>query len=88
MTRKFIWPKLPGALAERQPWSRPGIEPPLCEVLADPIVQAVMRRDGVSPSALKSVIAHAQHIGCANAVALPRRLRTTASDVTGPSKWI
>jgi hypothetical protein len=59
MTGKFVWPELPAALHEGQPWSRPGIEPP--EVLADPIVQAVMRRDGVTPSALKSVIAGAQH---------------------------
>jgi hypothetical protein len=61
MSGKFIWPELPAALHEGQPWSGPGIEPPLCEVLADPIVQAVMRRDGVTPSALKSVIAGAQH---------------------------
>src|SRR4051812_24176842 len=56
----FIWPHLPEALYEGQPWSKPGIEPTLCEVLADPIVQAVSRRDGVSRAALESVIAHAQ----------------------------
>jgi hypothetical protein len=32
-------------------------------VLADPLVQVVMRRDGVSLAALKSIIAHAQ-ISC------------------------
>jgi hypothetical protein len=58
MRGEFLWPDLPRALHEQQPWGRPGIEPPLSEVLADPIVQAVMRRDGVSLGALKSVIAH------------------------------
>ncbi len=47
MTRKFTWPELPSGLHERQPWGRPGIEPPLCEVLADPLIQVVMRCDGV-----------------------------------------
>ena len=56
--REFLWPELPRALHEQQPWGRPGIEPPLGEVLADPIVQAVMRRDRVSRAALQSVIAH------------------------------
>jgi hypothetical protein len=55
--REFIWPELPRALHEKQPWGRPGIEPPLSEVLEDPIVQAVMRRDGVSLAALRAVIA-------------------------------
>jgi hypothetical protein len=57
---EFLWPDLPRALHEHQPWGRPGIEPPLDEVLADPIVQAVMRRDGVSLAALQTVIAHVQ----------------------------
>ena len=60
MTRKFTWPELPDALHECQPWGRPGIEPPLSEVLADPIINAVMRRDGVSSAALEAVVAHAQ----------------------------
>jgi hypothetical protein len=60
MRLEFIWPDLPHALNEHQPWGRPGIEPPLDEVLADPIVQAVMRRDGVSLAALQSVIGHVQ----------------------------
>lgn len=37
-----------------------GTEPRLAELLVDPIVQAVMRSDGVSPASLKSVIAHVQ----------------------------
>jgi len=56
MRREFLWPDLPRALHEQQPWGRPGIEPPLSEVLEDPIVQAVMRRDRVSRAALQAVI--------------------------------
>ena len=56
--REFIWPELPRALHEKQPWGRPGIEPPLSEVLEDPIVQAVMWRDRVSRAALQAVIAY------------------------------
>jgi len=59
MTRSFT--ELAG---DCLPWGRPGIEPPLREVLADPLVQAVMRRDGVSRAALESVIAHAQRRLC------------------------
>jgi len=51
---------LPGAPPDCRAWGSPGIEPPLCEVLADPLVQTVMRSDGVSRAALDSVIAHAQ----------------------------
>ncbi len=39
------------------PWGGSGIEPRLAELLVDPIVQAVMRSDGVSPAALQLVIA-------------------------------
>src|SRR5260221_256727 len=60
MTRKCACPKLPGALHECLPWERLGIEPQLCEVLADPLVHAVMQCDGVSPATLDSVIAHAK----------------------------
>lgn len=60
MTRSFT-----GLFAGCPAWGKPGTEPPLREVLADPIVHAVMRRDGVSRAALDSVIAGAQ-----------RRLRT------------
>jgi hypothetical protein len=51
---------LPPALHENHPWGKPGIEPPLCEVLADPLVHAIMRCDRVSGAALKSVIVQAQ----------------------------
>jgi hypothetical protein len=36
------------------------LEPSLRDVLADPLVHAIMRRDGVSRGALDSVIAHAR----------------------------
>jgi hypothetical protein len=60
MVRK---PVTPGpADAPREHWAEGGFgsEPPLCEVLADPIVRAVMRRDGVSLAALGSIIAQAR----------------------------
>jgi hypothetical protein len=37
-----------------------GKEPPLDEVLADPLVALVMRRDGVSAAQLRAVVATAQ----------------------------
>jgi len=44
----------------RDPWASAGIEPGLAEVLADPLVHLVMRRDGVSLDALDAVIAAAR----------------------------
>jgi|tagenome__1003787_1003787.scaffolds.fasta_scaffold12534874_1 hypothetical protein len=41
-------------------WSGPGTEPRLHEILADPIVHALMRCDGVSGAALESLIAQAR----------------------------
>ena len=41
-------------------WLRPGAEPLLGEVLADPLVHLVMRRDGVSQTQLRGIIARAQ----------------------------
>ncbi len=41
-------------------WRAAGQEPALDEVLADPLVHAVMQRDGVTPSALRAVVAAAQ----------------------------
>ena len=54
------WPECSNALRERQPWDLPGIEPPLCDILAEPLTRAIMRSDRVTPSALKSVIVDAQ----------------------------
>jgi hypothetical protein len=41
-------------------WLLPGTEPRLCDVLGDPLVHAVMRRDGVGQAQLRAVIARAQ----------------------------
>lgn len=41
-------------------WRNAGEEPDLADVLADPLVHLVMRRDGVSLAQLQSVIAHAR----------------------------
>jgi hypothetical protein len=45
---------------QRDPWASGGIEPALREVLADPLVHLVMRRDGVSPAELAAVVAAAR----------------------------
>ena len=62
MTQEFVWPELHGALHMHQPWGVPGIEPPLREVLTDPLVRAVMRRDGVSLAALESLVAAVRRV--------------------------
>jgi hypothetical protein len=41
-------------------WTVAGAEPDLAEVLAEPIVQLLMRRDGVSRCALARVLAAAR----------------------------
>jgi hypothetical protein len=41
-------------------WTRAGAEPALEELLADPVLHLVMRRDGVSPGELRAVIAAAR----------------------------
>jgi hypothetical protein len=43
-------------------WSRGGTEPALAEIMADPIVHLVMRRDGVTESQLLRVVAVAQAV--------------------------
>jgi hypothetical protein len=42
------------------PWGAAGEEPDLADVLADPVVHLVMRRDGVSHCELRAVIAAAR----------------------------
>jgi hypothetical protein len=49
----------PAALSS-DPWRDTVSEPALSEVLSDPLVHQVMRRDGVSDDELAAVIAHAQ----------------------------
>jgi hypothetical protein len=41
-------------------WLLSGTEPRLGDILADPLVHAVMRRDGVSQAQLRSIVARAQ----------------------------
>jgi hypothetical protein len=41
-------------------WQGAGTEPALADVLADPEVHLVMRRDGVAPVELRAVIARAR----------------------------
>ena len=41
-------------------WSKAGEEPDIAEILADPVVHAVVRRDSVSMAQLRGVIARAQ----------------------------
>ncbi|HEX3501209.1 MAG TPA: hypothetical protein VHT04_17995 [Stellaceae bacterium] len=41
-------------------WLAAGKEPALAELLADPLIGLVMRRDGVSPAALQTLVATAQ----------------------------
>ena len=41
-------------------WMEAGVEPVLCEVLSDPLVHLVMRRDGVTQSELRGVVAQAR----------------------------
>ena len=41
-------------------WSRAGEEPDLADLLADPVVHLVMRRDGVSTAELLAVITDAR----------------------------
>ena len=54
------------AAAPRRPmhsgdaWREAGREPPLNDVLADPIVQALMRRDGISEARLRDIICRIQ----------------------------
>jgi hypothetical protein len=50
-----ILPGLSPELAE-DPYVRAGVEPPLREVLRDPIVRAVMRGDGVEPAEVRRVL--------------------------------
>jgi hypothetical protein len=53
------FPSACGGRARAEHWPA-GCEPSLDEVLADPLVHLVMRRDGVTPQALCGVIADAR----------------------------
>lgn len=44
----------------REPYAEGGVEPRLEELLADPLTEALMRRDGVSPTTLRELIVRTQ----------------------------
>lgn len=41
-----------------KPWHEPGIEPHLKDMLDDPIIQSVMKRDGVKREDVEKLIDH------------------------------
>ena len=43
-------------MSKRGKWSEAGIEPRLDDVLADPLVRTLMRRDGVSSEELRDIL--------------------------------
>src|SRR5438552_6775065 len=43
--------------ARPRPWASAGCEPRLDDVLADPLVHQLMRRDGVEPAYLRTLVA-------------------------------
>lgn len=43
-----------------EPYADGGIEPALEDILSDPLTEAVMRRDGVSPATLRSIVMSAR----------------------------
>jgi hypothetical protein len=50
--------------ARFEDWSRPGVEPDLEDLINDPIVRLLMRRDDLVPADLLEVVAQARaHLG-------------------------
>jgi hypothetical protein len=47
-------------MTESHLWAKPGIEPPLAELLSDPITQAVMAVDGVKVHEVLAIIDRVQ----------------------------
>lgn len=43
-----------------RPYERAGIEPDFAEILTDPVLHAVMNRDGISTDTLRAVVLSAQ----------------------------
>jgi len=61
--RTVLAPSVCGRRAQpprREPYAEGGIEPRLEELLADPVTEALMRRDGVNPSSLRELIVRTQ----------------------------
>lgn len=44
----------------REPYADGGIEPALEDLMTDPLTEAVMRRDGVSPATLRAIVMSAR----------------------------
>lgn len=44
----------------REPYADGGIEPALEDLMTDPLTEAVMRRDGVSPTTLRAIVMSAR----------------------------
>ena len=49
----------PAGLARR--WERCGAEPPIEEMLSDPVIEAVLRRDGLTRQDVLAVVETARH---------------------------
>ncbi|MGF1607777.1 MAG: hypothetical protein ACFCUQ_00160 [Kiloniellales bacterium] len=47
-------------MSSKQLWSSYGVEPDLTEVLSDPLVQLVMRRDGIGQEEVWQAVAQAR----------------------------
>lgn len=44
----------------REPYADGGIEPALEDLMTDPLTEALMRRDGVSPATLRAIVMSAR----------------------------
>jgi len=53
-TTKWTVTAMPPSLRRR--WDRPGEEPSLAEMLSDPVVDSVLRRDGLTPDDVMAVM--------------------------------
>lgn len=67
-------------------WREAGIEPRLPDVLSDPLVHQVMRRDGVTSGELASVIAQAQMKLRRGFAALPRESDQSSTTITADER--
>lgn len=50
-------------MPQNRAWARAGVEPSLADMLADPIVQALMQADGVYAGDLMMIIRHLKQSG-------------------------
>ena len=66
----------------RRDYIRAGTEPPLAEALRDPIVQLLMRRDGLEPTEMRRAIDAARRRLAAAVGSLPRRAEPDDDETT------